>query len=487
MAEVGPKGSMRSGAWARGSTGQPRCSPRRRWRSSPTCSAGSARAATSCSPPGPPAGPRSPPRAGSTSCPETAHVRDGGLAGAAGPRRPGRPPGGDHRPDRAARWRSTRSTPARRSGWPTSRTPTPRTGRNVVGGQVNLLRRRPAARSRSPPRTARSTRCATTAPLPTIVLAPARLAPGRAAPAGRRRAGGRRAGRLRALLLPQRRRAARAAAAGRTSTCRRWRATSRRGCGTTSSTYAAGGARHPARHDPRHGADRDHPGRVRDGGDPLRAARRTPPGSTPAAGTTCSASSRTSATPGREFVLPDRGRGDDDRAVHAGVHRAAGRRPATAAARSRSAGWPRSSPAGATPRSTSGRWPRSATDKEREAGDGFDGSWVAHPDLVPVCREVFDARARRPPEPARPAARRRARRRRRSCSTSRPTPAARSPRPGCAATSRSALRYLAAWLRGNGAVGIHNLMEDAATAEISRSQVWQWMHKPASCSTRRAR
>ena len=52
-------------------------------------------------------------------------------------------------------------------------------------------------------------------------------------------------------------------------------------------------------------------------------------------------------------------------------------------------------------------------DKEREAGDGFDGSWVAHPDLVPVCREVFDARARRPAQPARPAARRRTRDRRR--------------------------------------------------------------------------
>ncbi len=47
-------------------------------------------------------------------------------------------------------------------------------------------------------------------------------------------------------------------------------------------------------------------------------------------------------------------------------------------------------------------------DKEREAGDGFDGSWVAHPDLVPVCREVFDRGARRPAQPARPAPRRRA-------------------------------------------------------------------------------
>ena len=79
-------------------------------------------------------------------------------------------------------------------------------------------------------------------------------------------------------------------------------------------------------------------------------------------------------------------RRDDDRAVHAGVHRAAGRRPATGAARSRSAAWRPSSRAAATPRSTSGRSPKVREDKEREAGDGFDGSWVAHPDLVPVCR-----------------------------------------------------------------------------------------------------
>ena len=68
----------------------------------------------------------------------------------------------------------------------------------------------------------------------------------------------------------------------------------------------AGRARHPARHHPGDGADRDDPGRVRDGGDPLRAARPLRRASTPAAGTTSSASSRTSATRGRDFVLPDR-------------------------------------------------------------------------------------------------------------------------------------------------------------------------------------
>ena len=102
---------------------------------------------------------------------------------------------------------------------------------------------------------------------------PARLAPAGEAHPGRRRADLRQPGRLRALLLPLRAGAARRAARARTSTCRRWRATSRRGSGTTCSSLAQELARHPARHHPRDRADRDLPGRVRDGGDPLRAAR----------------------------------------------------------------------------------------------------------------------------------------------------------------------------------------------------------------------
>jgi malate synthase len=112
-------------------------------------------------------------------------------------------------------------------------------------------------------------------------------------------------------------------------------------------------------------------------------------------------------------------------------------------------------------------------DKTREAGDGFDGSWVAHPDLVPVCRAVFDAVLGDRPNQLD---------RRRD--DVRVTPAqlldvAGVPGDRTTAGLRGnvevALRYLAAWLAGNGAVGIHGLMEDAATAEISRSQVWQWI------------
>ena len=111
-------------------------------------------------------------------------------------------------------------------------------------------------------------------------------------------------------------------------------------------------------------------------------------------------------------------------------------------------------------------------DKVRESSDGFDGTWVAHPDLVPVAREVFDSVLG-----ARPNQKDRLR------------PEVKvSPRDlidvqvpsgsvteyGVRANISVGLSYLASWLAGNGAAAINNLMEDAATAEISRSQLWQW-------------
>ncbi|MDB4907485.1 MAG: malate synthase [Gemmatimonadetes bacterium] len=118
-------------------------------------------------------------------------------------------------------------------------------------------------------------------------------------------------------------------------------------------------------------------------------------------------------------------------------------------------------------------------DKDRESGDGFDGTWVAHPDLVPVAQEVFDrVLGERPNQ--------------------------KEKRTGVAVKAAElvvlrvdggsvslegvrtnidvALRYVEAWLRGQGAVAIHNLMEDAATAEISRSQLWQWVQHGAPLS-----
>jgi malate synthase len=113
-------------------------------------------------------------------------------------------------------------------------------------------------------------------------------------------------------------------------------------------------------------------------------------------------------------------------------------------------------------------------DKTRESGDGFDGSWVAHPDLVPLCREVFDtALGDRPNQLTR---------QRDDVSVSASDLLAVSKTPGTITEAglrnniSVGLQYLTSWLGGNGAVAIFNLMEDAATAEISRSQVWQWMH-----------
>src|SRR6201997_2158464 len=113
-------------------------------------------------------------------------------------------------------------------------------------------------------------------------------------------------------------------------------------------------------------------------------------------------------------------------------------------------------------------------DKTRESADGFDGSWVAHPDLVPLCKEVFDAAlGTRPNQLDRL-------REEVSVTAQELLAVAKTPGQITEAGLRNnvsvALQYLASWLGGNGAVAIFNLMEDAATAEISRSQIWQWVH-----------
>jgi malate synthase len=113
-------------------------------------------------------------------------------------------------------------------------------------------------------------------------------------------------------------------------------------------------------------------------------------------------------------------------------------------------------------------------DKTRESQDGFDGSWVAHPDLVALCKEVFDAALGSRPNQLD--------RLREDVFVMAPDLLAVSKTQGPISEAglrndvSVALQYLAAWLGGNGAVAIFNLMEDAATAEIARSQVWQWLH-----------
>jgi len=113
-------------------------------------------------------------------------------------------------------------------------------------------------------------------------------------------------------------------------------------------------------------------------------------------------------------------------------------------------------------------------DKEREAGDGFDGSWVAHPGLVGVCEEVFSEVLGQKPH---------------QVDKSRDdvvvtaadlldvaSAGGEVTEKGLRANINVGLRYVESWLRGTGAVAIFGLMEDAATAEIARCQVWQWIH-----------
>jgi malate synthase len=112
-------------------------------------------------------------------------------------------------------------------------------------------------------------------------------------------------------------------------------------------------------------------------------------------------------------------------------------------------------------------------DKEREAGDGFDGTWVAHPDLVSVAAEVFDSTLGEQPNQV-------SRRRDDVAVEAADLLDARVPggevtEEGVTNNVTVGLQYLESWLRGVGAAAINNLMEDAATAEISRAQIWQWV------------
>jgi malate synthase len=119
-------------------------------------------------------------------------------------------------------------------------------------------------------------------------------------------------------------------------------------------------------------------------------------------------------------------------------------------------------------------------DKTREAADGFDGSWVAHPGMVELCKEVFTAvLGDRPNQLDRL-------REDVHVTADELLDVASTPgdvtEEGLRNNVSVGIQYLESWLRGSGAVGINNLMEDAATAEISRSQVWQWLHNDVELS-----
>jgi malate synthase len=120
-------------------------------------------------------------------------------------------------------------------------------------------------------------------------------------------------------------------------------------------------------------------------------------------------------------------------------------------------------------------------DKLREATDGCDGTWVAHPDLVPLATEIFDEVLGDRPnqiDKLRPDVEVGA-----GDLTRFIVPGGEITEAGVRQNVDVAVRYIASWLRGTGAAAIYNLMEDAATAEISRSQIWQWVHSEAATNT----
>src|SRR5207249_4157411 len=113
-------------------------------------------------------------------------------------------------------------------------------------------------------------------------------------------------------------------------------------------------------------------------------------------------------------------------------------------------------------------------DKEREANDGHDGTWVAHPGLVSVAVDAFNAVMKGPNQ----IDRKRADVVVCGADILQFGPEAPITEQGLRINVSVGVQYLEAWLRGSGAVPIFNLMEDAATAEISRAQVWQWIRNP---------
>ncbi|MCA9239568.1 MAG: hypothetical protein KDA37_05190, partial [Planctomycetales bacterium] len=116
-----------------------------------------------------------------------------------------------------------------------------------------------------------------------------------------------------------------------------------------------------------------------------------------------------------------------------------------------------------------------AADKRREAADGHDGTWVAHPGLVAIAKEQFDAVMKTPNQIDRL--------REEVLVTAADlleVPQGTITEEGLRLNIRVGVQYLEAWLGGNGCVPLYNLMEDAATAEISRTQVWQWLHNHKS-------
>ena len=405
-------------------------------------------------------------------------ARDRGVRAAATGRRPrsrrtcwtaaSRSPGPS-----TARWSSTRSTPARTSSWRTSRTPTRRPGRTSSRARRNL---RDAVERHDRVRRARDGKALPPERARRDADGPAaRLAPGREARPRRRAAGLRVALRLRPLLLPQRARACSRAAPARTSTCRRWRAISRRGSGTTSSVAAQDELGIPR------GTIRATVlietilGGLRDGRDPLRAARPLGRAELRALGLHLQLHQEVPRAPGLRPARPRAGhdgRGTSCESYSQLLIQTCHRRGIHAMG-----GMAAQIPIKNDPAANERALEKVA---RRQAARSRAPDTTAPGSRIPASSRsraaIFDA-AMPGPQPDRRGSREdvavaaadllagagRARSPRRACGRT-STSASTTSRPGCA---------------GSGCVPLYNLMEDAATAEISRTQVWQWLRHGA--------
>ena len=281
--------------------------------------------------------------------------------------------------------------------------------------------------------------------------------------------------RLRPLLLPLRAEADRRRASARTSTCPRWRATSRPGSGTTSSSTPRTRSGSRRARSARPCSSRPYPAAFEMEEILLRAARALGRSQRRTVGLHVL----------RHQEVPDPGRGlhaarpqlgDDDRAVHARLHRAAGPHlPQARRARHRRDGGLHPEQGRGDQRRARSR--RSATTRPGRPATGSTARGSPTPAWSPCaprcstpCSATGPTRSTSTREDV-------------SVSADQLLDVASTPgsvtEAGLRGNISVGIRYLESWLRGSGAVGINNMMEDAATAEISRSQVWQWLHNDA--------
>jgi malate synthase len=258
------------------------------------------------------------------------------------------------------------------------------------------------------------------------------------------------------------------AARGRISTCRRWRATSRPGSGTTCSSM-------PRRRSGSRRAPFAPPSLIETILGAFEAEEILYELREHASGLNCgrwdyifSCIKKLASARGLHLPRPDPGH--DDGALHAGLL-PLGHQGVPPPRRARHGGMAAQIPIKNNPAANDEALAKVLADKEREATDGHDGTWVAHPGLVPIALQAFDKHMPGPNQVARQRDDVHV-----TAADLLAAPAGTITEAGIRTNLSVGIQYLEAWFGGLGCVPLYNLMEDAATAEISRAQLWQWLH-----------